>query len=552
MLTRTVACLVIAGASAAFADPGPATRPAYDVLIRGGRVIDGTGNPWARGDVAISAGRIAAIGDLSDATATEVIDATGRVVAPGFIDVHTHADEDLYELPAAENFVRNGVTTIVTGNCGYGARDVAGYFENLRTRGVAVNVATLYGHNTILRAVKGDKAGDLTTAQMRQALELVDQAMRDGAVGLSTGLIYTPGKWSSTEEIVELARVVAGHGGIYASHMRSEGLGILEAIDEAVRIGREAGLRVQISHFKMPTDYAARVGGTDATLARVEAARAAGLEVWVDQYPYTASSTSISTMLPDWVLEHGADEARRLLASDDGLRRVLDDMRQTYEVRRGRTGMDYVVIASCRSNPEYQGKTLRQVAQMRRLAGANELLADPKAAAANADVSMEEQYRAAIDIWLAGGASCVFHSMDEAGVEAILRHPLVGVASDSGVREFGAGQPHPRGYGTNTRVLGRYVRERGLIGLEEAVRKMTSMPATAFRFTDRGVLRVGAAADVVVFDPNAVADKATFEQPHQYPQGIGWVVVNGRVVLRDGIMTGELPGAPIHGPGKRL
>lgn len=544
MLVRLIALSLTLCAAAA----GQTTRPAHDILIRNGQVLDGAGNPWFYADVAIDGGKISAIGDLRDASGKVVIDAAGKVVAPGFIDVHTHADDDLYKLPQAENFIRDGVTTIVTGNCGGSVRDVAAYFENLSKRGVACNVATLYGHNTILRAVKGDRAGDLTDAQMQQARDLVDRAMRDGAIGLSTGLIYTPGKYSSTEEIIELAKVSAKHGGIYASHMRSEGAGIMAAIDEALRIGREAGCRVQISHFKLPTDYAARVGGTDATLARVVAAREAGQEVWLDQYPYTASSTTISTLLPDWVLENGSDEAKKLLATEDGLKRVLADMKEQYEVRRGRGSMAYVVIASAKEFPQYVGKNLRQIAIMRKLGDSTELLRDAKVEDESI-VTMEDQYRAAIDIWSNGGASCVFHSMDEDAVANIMRHPLVGIASDSGVREFNAGQPHPRGYGTNARVLGRYVRQKKLITLEDAVRKMTSMPATAFRLHDRGRLAEGMVADVVVFDPQTVTDKSTFEQPHAYSEGFDAVIVNGKVVFRDGKMTGDLPGKPVFGPG---
>lgn len=531
--------------------PTPADLPPapFDIVITNGRVIDGTGTPWFYADVGIRGEKIAAIGNLSEAAARLRVDARGRVVCPGFIDVHTHADEDLYRLPRAENFIRDGVTTIVSGNCGGSPRDVAAFFANLRKRGVALNVATLYGHNTILRAVKGDAAGDLSVEQMQRARAMIDQAMRDGAVGLSTGLIYTPGKWSSTEEIIELAKVAASYGGIYASHMRNEGGGIMAAIDEALRIGREAGCRVQISHFKLPTDYADRVGGSDATLARVMAARDAGQEVWLDQYPYTASSTTINTLLPDDLLEDGAEAARKKLADPQQLAGVLEQMRKQHEEARGRKSMAFAVIASCRAHPEYVGKNLQQVARMRKLSPTTQLVRDASASDDATAVTMEDQYRAIIDIYLSGGASCVFHTMDETQVENIMRHTLVGIASDSGVREFGSGAPHPRGYGTNARVLGHYTRERKLFPLHEAIRKMTAMPATAFRFSDRGILRPGFAADVVIVDPDRVIDRATFEQPHAYSEGIDTVIVNGRLVLNEGEMTGELPGVPIVGPG---
>jgi N-acyl-D-amino-acid deacylase len=443
------------------------------------------------------------------------------------------------------------VTTLVCGNCGGSVLDVAGYFAQLREKGSAVNAATLIGHNTILRKVKGNKSGELTPEQMEQAKQLVERAMLDGAVGMSTGLIYTPGQWSKTEEIIELQKVAAAHGGIYASHMRNEAGNIVDAIDEALRVGREARCRVQISHFKLPADIAKKLGGSDVTLGKIVAAREAGLEVWMDQYPYTASSTSISTMLPDWLLENGADEAKKLLADEPGLARVLASMKDNYEIKRPRKSLAYAVISSCKAHPNYVGRNVQEIAQVMKLK--RERGGDVELLSANPEklppVSMEEQYRAVIDIYLSGGAGCVFHSMAEPEVENILRHPLVSVASDSGIREFGSGQPHPRGYGTNARVLGVYVRERKVITLEDAIRKMTSQPATAFRMRDRGLLREGFAADVVVFDPAAVIDKATFEQPHAYAEGFRYVIVSGKVVLNPEGMTEARPGVPILGPG---
>ncbi|HEV2293616.1 MAG TPA: D-aminoacylase [Tepidisphaeraceae bacterium] len=529
----------------------PATAaPKYDLLLRNGRVIDGSGNPWFYGDVAISNGRIAALGSLPDAQAERVIDATGLIVAPGFIDVHTHADEDVYRIPLAENFIRDGVTTIVTGNCGGSVRDVGAYFARIDKR-TTLNVATLIGHNTTLRAVKGDKAGDLTPEQMEQARQIVRQAMLDGAVGLSTGLIYIPGQWSSTEEIIELNKVCSEFGGIYASHMRNEGGEILAAIDEALRIGRDGGTRVQISHFKLPTDVARRIGGSDTTLKRVADARAAGQEVWIDQYPYTASSTSLTTLIPDSILQGGGDAARKLLGTPQGLEQAMKAMHHSHVVGRGRKHFGYAIIASCRAFPQYNGKSILEVAQIRKATqnGAAELLTSATQPSGAGHVTMEDQYRTIIDLYLNGGAQMVFHSMDETEVANIMRHPLVAIASDSGIRAFGTGVPHPRGYGTNARVLGHYVRDKNLLPLQEAIRKMTSMPALAFRFNDRGLLRPGYAADVVLFDPNTVTDKATFEQPHQYAEGFTHVIVNGQVVMEAGKMTGATPGGPLYGPG---
>ena len=527
-----------------------------DLIIRNGRIIDGSGNPWFYGDVAVRAGLIVAVGDVGHLAAREVVDARGNVVAPGFIDVHTHADTDLYKLPQAENFVRDGVTTIVTGNCGYGVRDVGEYFDRLRTNGVALNVATLIGHNTVLRALKGDKAGELTAEQMDQGKQIVREAMRDGAVGMSTGLIYKPGIWSSTEEIVELQSVAAEFGGIYASHMRSESNRILDAIDEALTVGRLSGSRVQISHFKLPRDVSATIG-REATIRKVLAARAAGQEVWLDQYPYTASQTSLDTLLPDWVMQDGADEAKRKLQDPEVVAKVLADMKQAHEVGRKRTDMSFAVISSSRAVPTLVGRNVKEAAQVMKLKRQTGATTEPVELLGDKDhpptslpaVTMEDQYRAIIEIYLRGGASCVFHTMDEAVVETILACPLVAVASDSGVREFGVAQPHPRGYGTNARVLGKYVRERGVITLEDAVRKMTSLPATAFRFHDRGLVRPGYAADLVIFDPQKVTDRATFEKPHAYAEGFTHVFVNGQLVLENETMTGKLPGKPVLGPG---
>jgi N-acyl-D-amino-acid deacylase len=551
--------------------PAPApVRPAYTLVLRNGRVIDGAGNAWFYGDVALKGDRIAFVGTLKpdSYTADRDVDVRGLVIAPGFIDVHSHADDDLYKMPQAENFIRDGVTTLVCGNCGGSMKDVGEYFTRLQQKGVGIDVATLIGHNTVLRAVKGDVRGDLTPEQMDNAKAIVDQAMRDGAVGFSTGLIYIPGQWSKTEEIIELQKVAAKYGGIYATHMRSESTEIVAAIDEALRVGREANCRVEISHFKLASDVSKRMGGkaeaalgSDVTLAKVTAARAAGEEVWLDQYPYTASSTTISTLLPDWVLEKGRDEAKRTLTDPVGLKRVLADMRQQNEVQRHRKSFRYVVIGACKQYPQYNGKDLYTVAMLMKQQKAassgkqTELLGSSSTDASSTqpsatDVTMEDQYHAIIDIVLHGGASCVFHSMAEEDVENIMRSPLVSIASDSGVRAFGVAQPHPRGYGTNARVLGHYARERRTIPLEDAVRKMTSLPATAFRFNDRGLLREGYVADITVFDPATVSDKATFEQPHQYSVGIVDVLVNGEFVLRDSKMTGALPGKPVYGPGK--
>jgi N-acyl-D-amino-acid deacylase len=510
---------------------------ALDLKIINGKVLDGTGNSWFLADVGVREGRVVEVGNLSQREATEVIDAGGLVVAPGFIDVHTHTDSQMFELPNAENFIRNGVTTIVTGNCGGSVTDIREYLDRLDAEPTSLNVSTLIGHNTVLRELKGGVAEPLNEEQLAKAREIVRKGMEDGAVGLSTGLIYVPGRWSSTDEIIELQRVAADYDGIYATHMRSEATEILDAIDEAIRIAEETGSRLQISHFKLPTDMEQKIG-QDATMAKVLAARARGLEVWVDQYPYTASSTGITTLFPGWVLEEGSDKAREMLQDPETVERVKGDMAKSQETRM-REDYNFARVASARGFPEYSGKSIREIAEYRRDTPREE------------PVTHEEQVETIIDIYLEGGAGMVYHQMSEDSVEAIMRSPLVSICSDSGVREFGSGTPHPRGYGTNARVLGEYVRERGVITLEEGIRKMTSMPARAFRFHDRGMIHPGYAADIVIFDPEKITDHATFTEPHQYSTGFAWVLVNGVPVVKDDAITGARPGQAIRGAGWR-
>jgi len=513
-----------------------AAEPQLDMKIVNGRVLDGTGNSWFLADIGIREGRVVKVGNLSAKEADRVIDAEGLIVAPGFIDVHTHADSGLLNRPLAENFIRNGVTTIVTGNCGGSLLDVGEYFRRLEEEEPpALNVSTLIGHNTILRHLKGNIAEPITDEQLEEARQLVRTAMEDGAVGLSTGLIYLPGRWSKVEEIIELQRVAAQYGGIYVTHMRNEASQIMAAIEEAIRIGEETGSRVQISHFKLPMDMEERIG-RETTLEKVYAARDRGLEVWIDQYPYPASSTGITTLFPGWVMEQGADTAREILADEQQVQRVRQQMAQ-FQAERLRQDYSFARVASARAFPDYAGRSIREIAEYRR----GEADAGP--------VTHEEQVDAIIDIYQQGGASMVYHTMSEELVETIMRSPLVSIASDSGVRVFGSGVPHPRGYGTNARVLGEYVRERGVLTLEDAIRKMTSMPARAFRFDDRGMIHPGYWADIVIFDPDTITDNATFTEPHQYSTGFAWVIVNGVPVVKNDEITGERPGQVVRGPG---
>jgi len=493
-------------------------------LIVGGTVVDGSGSAPVRNDLAIKNGRVAAIGRFPKATATEVIDATGLFVSPGFIDVHTHAD-DIASTPRAENFVRMGVTSVVAGNCGGSALDIADALGKIRSSGAAVNYATLIGHNTVRRAVMGTANRDPNVAELAKMKSLVWRAMADGAVGFSTGLQYVPGTYARGAELIELARVAGNAGGLYASHMRNEGTQLEEAIRETIRIGEMAMCRVQISHLKV--DSPSRWGASERALALIDAARARGIDVRADQYAYTAASSSLSIRFPSWALEGGQEAIAQRLNDPETWSRIKNDMRGLL-TERGLTDLSFAVVAAYAPDPSLNGLSMKQAAQKLRRSD-----------------SLDDQLESARVMMLNGGASMVYHLMSDNDVERIMRHPVVGIASDSSVLLFGDGMPHPRGYGNNARVLGDYVRARHVITVQEAIRKMTSLPAQHFRFEGRGLLKPGYAADVTVFDMSTVADAATFEKPHAYAAGIPYVVVNGIVVVRKGAHTGALPGQVI-------
>ena len=522
------ALALVAGAAAPRHARTPPGAPAYDLVITGARVFDGTGNPWFHADVAVRGGRIARVGRVDPSEAARVIDARGRALAPGFIDVHAHV-ENIYHQPAAENFIRMGVTTLVTGNCGGSAVDVGRFLGRITETPLAVNLATLVGHNSVRREVFGEQNRPPTPDELERMKALVEVGMREGAVGLSTGLIYVPGVYSKTDEVLELARVAARHGGVYATHMRNEGLRVAEAIRESIEIGERAGMPVELSHFKISAKK--NWGRSDETLALVREARARGLQVTVDQYAYTASSTSLDSRLPEWVLEGGREEGKKRLADPATRERVAKEIADSLK-RGGFKDLSHAVVASYQTKPEYNGKSIAEITRLAR---------------GKADV--RSQIAQVLEMYEAGGAAMVYHSMGEEDVRRILGEPFTMVASDSGVRRFGEGVPHPRGYGNNARVLGRYVRELKLITPEDAIRKMTSLPAQTFGLRDRGLVREGMAADLVLFDDGTVADRATFEQPHQYAAGFDYVIVNGSVVIDAGQLTAARPGAALRRQG---
>ncbi|RAJ97669.1 N-acyl-D-amino-acid deacylase [Larkinella arboricola] len=504
----------------------------YDLVIKNGRVVDGTGNPWYYADIAIQNGKVARIGQIPATDAKTVIDAKNQIIAPGFIDVHTHVEGSLQDRPGAENFLYDGVTTLVTGNCGSSATNLRLFYDSLRINGFSPNLASMIGHNTVRLKVMKMAFREPTAKEQAEMEALVEQAMKDGAVGLSTGLIYTPGTYARTPEIVNLAKMASRYGGVYASHMRNEGQEVKKAIEEAIQIGREAQIPVEISHFKVASKP---IWGSSAeTVGMVEAARREGLDVTVDQYPYTASSTSLSSIVPSWALADG-DSATLARFRDPATRtkirkEMLDGLK-----KNDRKNYDYAVVAYYPADTTFNGLSINKI---------NQKLGRKNKAETEADLVLELMEKAAMK-----RIQMVYHTMSEEDVATIMRYPNTMVASDAGVARYQSGMPHPRGYGTNARVLGRYVREKKVIPVEEAVRRMSSLPAQRFKLDDRGILRPGYAADLVIFDEKTVSDQSTYEAPHAYSTGFSYVLVNGVPVIENGKHNGKRPGQVLMGKG---
>ena len=486
----------------------------YDLVLKGGTVVDGTGAPGFTADVGVVGDRIAAVGPGLDTTGAQVIDATGSVVAPGFIDLHAHLDP-LLRLPGAETHVRQGVTTALGGPDGSAPLPLGDYLDEAESRGVGMNVAFLVGHNSVRRSVMGTEDRAPTLQELERMKGMVGEAMDQGAFGISTGLRYLPGTFSEIDEVVALSEVVADSGGIYTSHLREEGLGLMDGVAEALEIGRRASIPVVLTHHKVVGFP--MWGSSQRTLAMVDSARAAGTDAMIDQYPYTATYTGITILVPPWALA-GGDSAFLARMEDPALAdSILAGIEYNIVNDRGGNDLSRVQLALVGWDRSLEGQTLRDWAERDGM--------DPTPATGA---------RLVVEAIRRGGASAIYHALDEADVERIMAHPWTAIASDGRLTQPGEGHPHPRWYGTFPRVLGLYVRERGVLELEDAVRKMTSLPADRLAMANRGRVVEGAFADLVVFDPETVSDRATFQDPHQYPVGIPWVIVNGVVAVADG------------------
>lgn len=503
-----------------------------DIMIRNGKIIDGAGNSWFYGDVAVKDGRILAVGKkLEGYTASRSIDANRMIVAPGFIDVHGHVESGIFDRPTADNYIYDGVTTIVTGNCGGSAEDMGAFFRRLDSLQPGINVASLVGHNTVRMAVMKRDNRKANPEEQQQMEALVEKAMQDGAVGLSTGLIYIPGTFANTAEVVGLAKKAALYNGVYASHIRNEEGGAADAVNEAILIGKEANIPVEISHFKVSGK--ANWGKSDVILGLVQQARKDGWDVTIDQYPYTASSTNLGVRLPDWALAGGQDSINARLHDPSTRTRIRKEMLEQLHDYKYKN-YSYAVVANYSADTSFNGKSITEI---------NRKLGRKRKAKYEAETIM--------DMIEKGGAQMVYHGMNEDDVRNIMKYPFCMVGADAGVPTPGKGMPHPRAYGTNARILGKYVRDEQLIPLEEAIRRMTSLAAQKFQLKDRGLLREGMAADIVVFDEKTVSDKATFNIPHQYSTGFQYVLVNGKLELENGKHTGIRNGHPLYGVGRK-
>jgi dihydroorotase/N-acyl-D-amino-acid deacylase len=508
--------------------PGPP-----DLVIRDARVVDGTGNPSFRADVALRGDTIVAVGRGLALKGARELDATGLVVAPGFIDIHTHARRGIFDVPTADNYVRQGVTTLVEGPDGGSPIPLAPFLDRITALGTTVNFASLVGQGSVRQQVIGEADRPATPEEVERMRGLVRQGMADGAFGLSTGLFYVPGSFTPTDEVVELAKVAGQMGGLHVSHMRDEASKVVDSVRETIEIGEKAGLPTQVTHHKIIGR--ANWGRSVDTLRLVDEARARGVDVTIDQYPYTASSTSVqAALLPSWAQEGGREAVLARLRDPATRAKIKAETVRLIENERGGGDPQNVQIAGCGWDASLAGRRLGDLTRSRG--------AEPTVANAAETV-----------LWIVqqGGCSGIFHAISEDDLQRILRHPATMVASDGEVPIFGRASPHPRSYGTFARVLGRYVREVKLLTLEEAVRKMSSFPAQRLGLGDRGLVRPGMKADLVVFDPDRVADRATFEQPHQYAEGVSAVIVNGQIVFEHGTTTPARPGRVLRGPSYR-
>ncbi|MEM2101889.1 MAG: D-aminoacylase [Candidatus Bathyarchaeia archaeon] len=523
----------------------------YDVLIANGRVVDGCGNPWFKADIGISEGKITEIGKLTKHNAEKVINADDLIVCPGFIDIHTHSDFQLLVNPTMDSHVHQGITTNVIGNCGISVSPVSGFYKEraqpllklfnltwnwknlveyqtiIKKKGISINVAMLIGHSAVRAAVLGTKKSTPSQKELEKMKKLVAEDMKNGAFGMSTGLFYAPGGYASTKEIIELAKIVAKHGGIYATHMRSEGDNMLESLEEALEIGEKAKIPIQISHYKStgPQNW----GKIKAGFKMMEQARKRGVDVTCDAYPWIAGVTPLIDYLPHWAQEGGITEVLKRLKNPASRKKIRVDMEKGIPGEESlvkELGWERIMISACPSHREYEGKTVQEIVKK----------------------AHKDPYDLIFDLLIQDKSEVIAIEFwgSEKDVEEVLKHPLSMISSDSAALTpegpLGLSKPHPRYYGNIPNLFNDYIKKRKIMTLEEAVRKATSFPAQRLGLRDRGQISQGKWADIVIFDPDEIAPVGTFGDPHHFPKGIKWVLVNGVVTIEEGKHTGALAG----------
>ena len=524
MLIISLMSMFVLGCS----DRSPTDVEPLSVILAGGSVYSGADSQPVITDIGITGNTISVIGDLSGHDADLRVDVTGLAVAPGFIDIHSHAvrdepDEGIFRWPDAENLIRQGVTTVVGGPDGGSPLPVSDTLAAIEASPASVNFATLVGHGSVRSLIIGEDDRPPTEEELQRMRAEVATAMQAGAFGLSSGLIYPPGRFATTEEVIELAKVAAEYGGVYISHMRQEGLDLLKSVAETIRIGEEGGLPTQLTHHKVVG--APMWGKSVDTLAMVDAAIERGVDVSIDQYPYTASSTNLTILFPGWSLDGGREALLERLADPEQRHKAQQQIVYRIETDRGGNDPANVALANCPHDTSLNGLNLSQVLRQQ-----------------ERDVTMENAADLLMELVEAGNCSAVFHAINEEDVRRIMQHPVTMVSSDGGIEAPTERVPHPRNYGTFARVLGHYVRGQGVLPLHTAIHKMSRLPAERIGLGDRGRIEVGAIADILVFDPDTVIDNATFEDPHQYASGAHHVFVSGEAVLLDETMTGARPG----------
>lgn len=527
-MRSTIALFILTTTVLLFSACGP-TEDTGDILFHSLKIYDGTGSEPFIGDVIVENDKIKRIGEHLKCSTCKLINGNGRSLSPGFIDLHAHL-EPLPLIPSAESAIHMGVTTALGGPDGSSPINLRTYLDTLGSQKVGINVGYLIGHNSVRSEVMQLQGRAPTEQELDQMKTLIIRGMADGAFGISTGLKYLPGTFAKTDEIIALSKTTAELGGFYTSHLREEGLGLIEGVAEAIQIAEVADIPVVLTHHKaigMPM-----WGASVQTLAMVDSARALGLDVMMDQYPYTASYTSLSVLIPPWSLEGGRYEAFAKRCEDPELRDSIQRGIE-YNILNDRGGGDLKRIQIARFNwkPHLEGKTLYDWAIEENL--------EPNAAN-GAELIIQAQ--------LHRGGSAIYHAISPEDVERIMKHPYTIVASDGRITEFEKGFPHPRVHGTFPRVIGHYARDKGVISISEAIRKMTWLPAKRMGLEDRGLIKEGYKADMVIFDENEIIDQATFEAPHQYPKGIYMVLINGKMALSEGKLSDERYGEILRGP----